>query len=69
MSRASEIADLRCPSCRMLGSQVYNSRGKNRNTFIWRRRRCINCDHRWSTIEMNGRVSIAELAKLIEEGE
>lgn len=61
-----------CPACKHEDSRVYDSR-PFRNT-IRRRRQCLACDHRWSTIEIQARdwkplgAPTEEHRKAISEG-
>lgn len=40
-----------CPFCLHKKSEVYNSRGTNGGTAIWRRRRCLACGKAFTTQE------------------
>ena len=48
----SHPADLRCPSCGAVQTCVKDSRGKKDRASIWRRRECLSCTMRFSTMEM-----------------
>lgn len=39
-----------CPNCGG-ETEVVDSRPRNDNTIVWRRRRCISCKHRFHTVE------------------
>jgi transcriptional regulator NrdR family protein len=41
---------MNCPKCQSQQTIVYNSRPKDSTT--WRRRKCLDCKHRWTTIEV-----------------
>jgi len=44
---------MNCPKCSAEDSKVFNSRKKEADGgSVWRRRRCYECDHAWSTIEL-----------------
>lgn len=40
-----------CPFCRHSKSEVYNSRQHNGQSYVWRRRRCLNCHKPFTTHE------------------
>ena len=45
---------MRCPSCAFRDSAIYDSRPiRDAIDGVWRRRRCLGCDHRWTTYERN----------------
>lgn len=44
---------MKCPSCGALSSRVIDSRPSCNDTEVMRRRACIKCKHRWTTIEMS----------------
>ena len=45
---------MRCPSCAFRDSAIYDSRPiRDVIDGVWRRRRCLDCDHRWTTYERN----------------
>ena len=45
---------MRCPSCAFRDSAIYDSRPiRDAIDGVWRRRRCLSCDHRWTTYERN----------------
>ena len=45
---------MRCPSCAFRDSAIYDSRPiRDAIDGVWRRRRCLDCDHRWTTYERN----------------
>ena len=47
---------MRCPNCGSFNTSVVNSQRFKEWLYelnaIWRRRRCNECDHRWSTYEI-----------------
>lgn len=40
-----------CPFCQHNKTQVFNSRSTTRDTQVWRRRRCKNCQNSFTTYE------------------
>ena len=45
---------MRCPACAFRDSAIYDSRPiHDVIDGVWRRRRCLSCDHRWTTYERN----------------
>ena len=45
---------MRCPKCRSNQSKVGDSRQRvERLDTVYRRRRCLNCSHRWNTYEID----------------
>ena len=44
---------MKCPSCSNVRSAVIDKRYNQDSSVNRRRRKCLNCDHRWSTIEVN----------------
>lgn len=59
-------AALRCPECDRTGCRVINTRAAEAFDLpaVYRRRRCLKCDHRWSTVEID-----ADLLGLLLEDE
>lgn len=47
---------MNCPQCNGLQNKVYDSRHKE-NNLIWRRRECLDCGCRWTTIEVSLKYS------------
>lgn len=47
-----ESIGLPCPECDHQDSRVIDTRGRQGSTGIWRRRCCLKCGHRFSTVEM-----------------
>lgn len=43
---------MRCPNCGHAGSTVIDSRGSNAGTTNRRRRECLECFHRFTTVEL-----------------
>ncbi len=41
-----------CPFCLFEKTEVYNSRSTKKLNSVWRRRRCPNCEHEFTTEEM-----------------
>lgn len=41
---------MECPSCRHAKTEIYNSRPSS-NARVWRRRRCVQCAHVFTTYE------------------
>jgi len=53
---------MRCPSCGFRDSAVYDSRmRRDPRDGVWRRRRCLDCDHRWTTYERNTSALVDEI--------
>lgn len=50
------MSELQCPYCGQSESKVVDSRKSNRITreiaCIYRRRKCVNCNHRFTTYEV-----------------
>ncbi len=44
---------MRCPNCLSNNVYVIDSRNESKNNSILRRRKCSNCNHRWSTREIS----------------
>nr|WP_259549237.1 hypothetical protein [Heyndrickxia oleronia] len=42
---------MKCPSCQSSNYKVTNSR--SRSSYIKRRRECIDCGERWTTVEIH----------------
>lgn len=42
---------MRCPFCQSLNTIVADSRSRNDETTIWRRRKCLSCERRFSSRE------------------
>lgn len=42
---------MRCPFCQSLNTCVVDSRSRNEETTIWRRRKCLSCGRRFSSRE------------------
>ena len=45
---------MKCPSCGASGTKVVDSRSAEDNTAIRRRRKCLNCEYRFTTYERMG---------------
>lgn len=43
---------MNCPACQHPGNEVIDSRARENGTKICRRRKCLKCGHRWSTVEV-----------------
>lgn len=58
---------MNCPECGFGGVGCVDSRPKNGT--VYRRRRCLNCDYRYSTIEISleDMDTLKEKEKLLEE--
>lgn len=56
---------MRCPKCRSLENKVLDTRMGKNETSIRRRRACLDCDHRFTTIE---EVLRAELQVVKRDG-
>ena len=41
-----------CPDCGSWDSRVLESRRRPETGWHYRRRECLNCDHRWGTYEV-----------------
>ena len=57
---------MRCPNCSHEGSGVTDSRPKEKSEAIYRRRKCKNCGHRFTTHE---RVPLHDLTVVKSTGE
>lgn len=44
---------MKCPACKEGDTGVCDSRNRPSKNKIWRRRYCMNCHHRFTTIEMS----------------
>jgi len=42
---------MKCPVCREINNEVYNTRLTRFGTQTWRRRRCLSCDTHFTTYE------------------
>lgn len=42
---------MKCPVCREINNEVYNTRTTRFGTQTWRRRRCLSCDASFTTYE------------------
>lgn len=56
----------RCPKCNSVRQRVVDTR--DRNNLRWRKRKCIACNHKWETYEVEARV-IDRLDRLVAEGD
>jgi hypothetical protein len=53
MSKIINVADgLICPYCGHLKSTIMSAKQKRRNTIIFRRRKCFNCNKKFTTHEL-----------------
>ena len=57
---------MRCPFCSHIDSQVKDSRSSEDNAAVRRRRICLHCGARFTTME---RVQLRELTVLKSDGE
>ena len=45
---------MQCPYCKYPDSKITNSRGKRKIAqYIRRKRECLKCKYRWSTVELS----------------
>lgn len=42
---------MNCPKCKALVTRVIDTRGKDDGMEVYRRRRCVACGHKFSTLE------------------
>lgn len=42
---------MKCPYCGSKNTEVFNSRGTQSNSQVWRRRRCLDCDESMTSYE------------------
>lgn len=54
---------MRCPECSINQSMVIDTRLRVENNVIYRRRKCLKCKHRWSTLEIAD-TGLERLSKL-----
>jgi len=43
---------MQCPECNSLNIACIDSRAEEKTNGVRRRRKCLACDHRWSTVEI-----------------
>lgn len=48
-----------CPKCGSVRNDIYNSR-KTKEQFCLRRRECLECGNRWSTVEIVNDLGIKD---------
>lgn len=56
---------MRCPYCQSLNVTVTDSRPRDDGTVIWRRRKCLSCDKRFSSRE---RIDLSYLTVVKKNG-